>query len=78
MNGFGNTYGRTGMGWGFGAAENGNGAIITDNGEVIVPAAEAGAQFKAGYEGAVTFGVPVVTGLVGVGVGVLLGWFMFR
>jgi len=71
MNGFGTTYGR-------GLGQDANGAIINDNGEVIVPAAEAGARFKAGYEGGITFGVPVVTGLVGVGVGVLLGWFMFR
>jgi hypothetical protein len=71
MNGFGNTYGR-------GLGQDANGAIINDNGEVIIPAAEAGAQFKAGYEGAVTFGVPVVTGLVGLGLGFFLGWFVAR
>lgn len=41
------------------------------------PAAGGSAEVEVGYRAAMQFGVPVVTGLVGVGVGVALGYFIF-
>lgn len=64
--------------WGYGiyglGDQHGNGnAIVNGNG---TPTAGGGAE--AAWSASVTFGVPVVTGLVGLVGGVLLGYFVFR
>lgn len=63
----GNPYGSWGYGiYGLGDT-HGNGA----------PEAGGGGELEYGARVAFQFGVPVVTGLVGVGVGVFLGYFVF-
>lgn len=43
-----------------------------------VPAATSQAEIEASYRVGLQVGVPIVTGLVGVGLGLVLGYFVFR
>lgn len=69
--------------WGYGKAQSPYGSWgygvygLGQNGNGTTPEAGGGLEVEYGARLATQFGIPVVTGLVGVGVGLLLGYFVF-
>ena len=85
MNGLGGSWGTNGLGaygqWGYGIyglGQNGEVAVTNGNGEVTNGnGAQIGTELEAGYRFAFQAGLPIVSGLLGVGAGLLLGFFVW-